>query len=81
LPAPVVLTVFYSQAVVDRLGAMDEELVVLHYSRRHNQWLQVPVAGASTTLNWLGTLQVPEDGIYAVGWVTSTVTGTVRAGW
>jgi hypothetical protein len=79
LPAPVALTLFYSQAAVDRLGAFEEQLVVLHYSRRQNQWFVVPVSGASTTLNWLGTFQVPEDGIYATGWMTGTVTAAGHA--
>jgi PKD repeat protein len=65
---PVVLTLFYSQASVDHLGAAEAELELLHYSRRFNQWQSVAVSGRSPILNWLASGPLFEDGIYAVGW-------------
>jgi hypothetical protein len=65
---PVVLTLFYSQAVVDRLGAAEAELELLHYNRNLNQWQIVGISGRSPVLNWLASGPLLEDGIYAVGW-------------
>ncbi len=66
--APLVLTLFYSQAAIDRLGAAEGQLELLHYSRRLHQWQVVGVSGRSPVLNWLASVPVVEDGIYAVGW-------------
>jgi len=75
LPVPVVLTLFYSQAAIDRLNIQEDSLppprprrlVVLHFSRTRGVWEVVPTAGSSAVLNWLATVPVREDGIYAVG--------------
>lgn len=68
LATPVALTLFYSQAAVDRLGVPENQLRLLHYRRNLNQWVNVPVSGRSNTLNWLAAVGLQEDGIYAVGW-------------
>jgi hypothetical protein len=71
LPAPnvpLVLTLFYSQAAVDRLGANEAQLELLYYNRSLNQWQVVDVSGRSPLLNWVASVPVWEDGIYALGW-------------
>lgn len=65
---PWVLTLFYPQTAVDRLGLNEAQLELLHYSRALNQWQVVAVSGRSPLLNWLASGPVVEDGIYAVGW-------------
>lgn len=66
--APLLLTLFYSQAAVDRLGADETQLELLHYNRNFNQWQVVGVSGRSLLLNWVASVSVEEDGIYALGW-------------
>lgn len=73
LPVPVVLTLFYSQDVIDRLGVREDRLRLLHFSRRTGAWETVPISGRSEMLNWLSTVPVSEDGIYAIGF-TAEVT-------
>jgi hypothetical protein len=65
---PLVLTLFYSQAAVDRLGANEAQLELLHYNRSLNQWQMVNAPGRSPLLNWVASVPVEEDGIYALGW-------------
>ncbi|MCL4264121.1 MAG: PKD domain-containing protein [Anaerolineae bacterium] len=65
---PWLLTLFYPQTAVDRLGLNEAQLELLHYSRALNQWQVVAVSGRSPLLNWLASGPVVEDGIYAVGW-------------
>jgi hypothetical protein len=65
---PLVLTLFYSQAAVDRLGAGETQLELLRYDRSLNQWQAVGVSGRSQLLNWVASVPVLEDGIYALGW-------------
>ncbi|HRQ36512.1 MAG TPA: PKD domain-containing protein [Chloroflexota bacterium] len=65
---PWLLTLFYPQTAVDRLGLNEGQLELLHYSRALNQWQVVGVSGRSPLLNWLASVPVTEDGIYAVGW-------------
>ncbi|NJN55665.1 MAG: PKD domain-containing protein [Anaerolineae bacterium] len=65
---PWLLTLFYPQTAVDRLGLNEAHLELLHYSRSLNQWQVVGVSGRSPLLNWLASLPVMEDGIYAIGW-------------
>jgi hypothetical protein len=65
---PLVLTLYYSQAAVDRLGANEMQLELLHYNRSLNQWQVVGVSGRSPLLNWVASVPVLEDGIYALGW-------------
>ncbi len=80
LPVSVTLTLFYDQSSVDRLieqGQValkidEDSLQVLHYSRASNQWSQVPVAGRDPDLNWIATVPVGEDGIYAIAWIKAT---------
>ena len=82
-----VLTFFYSQDAVDRLGRRgnpyrqngvdqpavgEDQLVVLHFSRATSTWQVVPISGRSSVLNWLATVPVSEDGIYAIGWTSSS---------
>lgn len=66
--APFILTLFYGQAAIDRLGADEFQLELLHYSRSLNQWQVVGVSGRSALLNWVASVPVTQDGIYAVGW-------------
>ncbi|GIK54865.1 MAG: PKD domain-containing protein [Chloroflexi bacterium] len=65
---PWLLTLFYPQTAVDRLGLNEAQLELLHYSRALNQWQVVAVSGRSPLLNWLASGPVVADGIYAVGW-------------
>lgn len=62
------VTLFYPQTAVDRLGANEAQLELLHYNRTLNQWQVVGVSGRSPLLNWLASVPVTADGIYAVGW-------------
>ncbi|MFZ0543950.1 MAG: PKD domain-containing protein [Candidatus Promineifilaceae bacterium] len=66
--ASLVFTLFYSQAAVDRVGVDETQLELLHYSRTLNQWQVVGVSGRSTLMNWVASVPVTEDGIYALGW-------------
>ncbi|MCB8944493.1 MAG: PKD domain-containing protein [Ardenticatenaceae bacterium] len=63
-----VLTLFYSQAAADRLGANEAELGLLHFKRSLGQWQVVAVSDRSSLLNWVASVPVSEDGIYAIGW-------------
>lgn len=71
LPVSVTLTLFYNQEIVDQLGISQKNLRLLHYNNipEHGFWEVVGIAGGSPTLNWLATVPVNEDGIYAIGWV------------
>jgi hypothetical protein len=59
---PYVLTLFYLQDPADRAMGL-----LFHVSRATKTWSQVPISGRSTTLNWLASEPVREDGIYAIG--------------
>jgi hypothetical protein len=86
LPVPVTLTLFYDQSSVDRPIVEQQEqqvfrinennLQILHYSRAGDQWSQVPVAGRDPDLNWIATMPVAEDGIYAIAWISGTTVTT-----
>ncbi len=71
LPVSVTLTLFYNQEIVDQLGISQKNLRLLHYNNipEHGFWEVVGIAGGSPALNWLATVPVNEDGIYAIGWV------------
>jgi len=73
LPLPVVLTLYYDQSVIDRLGITDEknQLELLHFVRDvqgKGRWSVVDTSNVSQALNWIAG-SVIEDGIYAIGWV------------
>jgi hypothetical protein len=76
-PGTLVVTLFYSQAVIDRLGVREDQLVVLHFDPRENVWqiVQTSSRNRSATLNWLTTAPVDSDGIYAIGWVAGAEAG------
>lgn len=68
--SPIVLTLFYDQQTVDRLGIDEEQLRLLHYDRDAGTWTEVAsgISGRSQELNWIAGA-ISEDGIYAIGWV------------
>lgn len=65
-----ILTLFYNQQTVDRLGIDEDQLRLLHFDRDNSVWSEVSSgpAGRSRELNWIAGA-IGEDGIYAVGWV------------
>ncbi len=65
---PWILTLFYPQTAVDRLGADELQLELLHFNRSLGQWQVVGISGRSLLLNWLASPPLTADGIYAVGW-------------
>lgn len=70
-PMPVLLTMFYDQATIDRLGISESALRIIHYDRGTGVWSEVSNAapGLHEELNWLSIGPIIEDGIYAVVWV------------
>ena len=69
LTGNVVVTLFYDQTVIDRLGISEDQLEVLRFNR--SRWQSVEVGkneGQDQTLNWLVTDPIDEAGIYAVVW-------------
>jgi len=70
LPLPdsetIYLTLGYSQATVDRLGANEDELLILHYDR-DTGWVEVDTFSRDQNLNWV-MAPIVEDGIYAIGY-------------
>ncbi len=72
LPASVTLTFFYDQATIDRLGINENELTILNFDRtiqNEGVWTPITVADRSSELNWLSTVPVNRDGIYAIVWI------------
>ena len=66
--APVILTLFYSQTAVDRLGLDESTLELLYFNASLNQWEVVGVSGRSTLMNWVASTEITASGIYAIGW-------------
>ncbi len=69
LPAPVILTLFYSQEIVNRLQVDEALLRLLYFNRSTNAWVVVPASGVSKASNWLASTPRLQDGIYAIGWI------------
>jgi hypothetical protein len=69
LPVPVHITLFYDQDVIDRLGISETKLRLLHFSRDNPTWTETFTNGQDSTMNWLSTIDVYQDGIYAIGYV------------
>lgn len=69
LPIPVYITLFYNQDVIDRLGIPETNLRILKFSRDNPTWSEAFNNGQDTTMNWMSTVGVMQDGIYAIGYV------------
>ena len=69
LPIPVYITLFYNQDVIDRLGISENNLRILKFTRDNPTWSEAFNNGQDTTLNWMSTIGVTQDGIYAIGYV------------
>ena len=71
LPAPVYVTLFYSQEIIDQLGISEGQLHVLHYYSANGVWMDVSApGGADPNLNWVSSIPLNEAGIFAVGWTS-----------
>lgn len=79
LTVPMILTLFHGRAALNRLGINHQQLQLLHFQRSSGRWQLIPASGQSTSLNWLATTPVMEDGIYAVGWSNIPNLGRVPA--
>ena len=70
LPTPVILTLFYSQAAIDRLAIDEANLRVLYFNRATTTWQVVSrLSSIDKTSNWVATDPRSQDGIYAIGWI------------
>jgi hypothetical protein len=49
----------------------DANLTILHFDRGTSTWITKTRLGNDPDLNWVST-SIEEDGIYAVGWITSS---------
>lgn len=69
LPIDVYITIFYNQDVIDRLGISETNLRLLKFTRDNNYWSEVFNNGQNMTMNWMSSLGINQDGIYAIGYV------------
>lgn len=70
LAEPVILTLFYNQDAIDRLGAVEDELGIFYFSRTDSLWSRVDL-NRDEELNWIATELVDRDGIFAIVWLTA----------
>ena len=67
------ITLFYSQRAIERLGLSEAQIRVIHFDRVARQWrlVQTGGVGSSPTTNWVSSGPVDSDGIYALAWIGS----------
>jgi hypothetical protein len=67
IPTPVVLTLFFGRATLDRLGLPSAQAQLLHYRSALNRWEVLADSGRNAQLQWLATKPLTETGIFAIG--------------